>query len=90
MRDDKPQSQTDNGSAYLSASAGRPLAVGTSVPRFDAYAKVIGTEKFAADYYAENMVWAGVKKRRSPARSCQVHRHQRGSQTARRAASAHS
>jgi CO/xanthine dehydrogenase Mo-binding subunit len=61
MGDNKPQSRT-NGSESPSAHGKRPLAVGTSVPRFDAYAKVTGAEKFAADYYAENMVWAGVKR----------------------------
>lgn len=39
-----------------------PLSIGTSVPRFDAREKVTGKTKFAADYYAGNMVWAGVKR----------------------------
>jgi len=39
-----------------------PLSIGTSIPRFDAYEKVTGKTKFAADYYAQNLVWAGVKR----------------------------
>ncbi|MBI5568561.1 MAG: xanthine dehydrogenase family protein molybdopterin-binding subunit [Desulfomonile tiedjei] len=40
----------------------RPLSIGTRVPRIDAYAKVTGREKFAADYYGDDLVWAGVKR----------------------------
>jgi CO/xanthine dehydrogenase Mo-binding subunit len=39
-----------------------PLQIGASVPRSDAYSKVTGQEKFAADYYGENLVWAGAKR----------------------------
>lgn len=38
------------------------LSIGTSVPRTDAYDKVTGKEKYAADFYAEDFVWAGVKR----------------------------
>ncbi|AFM27430.1 xanthine dehydrogenase family protein molybdopterin-binding subunit [Desulfomonile tiedjei] len=40
----------------------QPLQIGASIPRQDAYSKVTGQEKFAADYYGENLVWAGVKR----------------------------
>ena len=37
-------------------------AVGCSFPRFDARSKVSGAEKFAADAYAPDMLWAGAKR----------------------------
>jgi CO/xanthine dehydrogenase Mo-binding subunit len=40
----------------------RPLSIGTSVPRADAREKVTGRTKYAADYYGENLLWAGVKR----------------------------
>jgi CO/xanthine dehydrogenase Mo-binding subunit len=36
--------------------------VGAAVPRADAYTKVTGEEKFAADYYGPDMIWCGVKR----------------------------
>jgi CO/xanthine dehydrogenase Mo-binding subunit len=36
--------------------------IGKSAPRADARAKVTGREKYAADYYSENQLWAGVKR----------------------------
>jgi len=36
--------------------------IGTSFPRADAWAKVTGTEKYAADYYGSDLVWAGAKR----------------------------
>ncbi|MBM4328084.1 MAG: xanthine dehydrogenase family protein [Deltaproteobacteria bacterium] len=42
------------------------LHIGASTPRADAYAKVTGAEKFAADYYSSDMVWAGVKRGAAP------------------------
>lgn len=36
--------------------------IGSTVPRVDAYTKVTGQEKYAADYYSPNFVWAGVKR----------------------------
>lgn len=38
------------------------LDVGSAVPRFDAWAKVTGEEKYALDHYPENLLWAGVKR----------------------------
>lgn len=38
------------------------LDVGCEAPRFDARAKVTGEEKYAADYYPEDLLWAGVKR----------------------------
>src|SRR5271157_195528 len=38
------------------------LSIGAAVPRIDAYEKVTGKTRFAADYYSENMLWAGVKR----------------------------
>ncbi len=37
-------------------------AVGSSFPRFDARSKVCGAEKYAADCYAPDMLWAGAKR----------------------------
>lgn len=39
-----------------------PPGIGLSTPRLDACAKVDGSEKYAADYYAPNMIWAGAKR----------------------------
>ena len=36
--------------------------IGRSVPRTDGWNKVRGEEKYAADYYGPNLVWAGVKR----------------------------
>ena len=36
--------------------------VGTSFPRADAWAKVTGAEKYAADYYGPDLVWAGARR----------------------------
>lgn len=43
-----------------------PAAIGISIPRLDANAKVTGTEKFAADYYDTDMLWAGVRRAEIP------------------------
>ncbi|MEW6112008.1 MAG: xanthine dehydrogenase family protein molybdopterin-binding subunit [Thermodesulfobacteriota bacterium] len=43
-----------------------PLHVGAAVPRTDAYTKVTGEEKFAADYYSPDMIWTGVKRAAVP------------------------
>lgn len=40
----------------------RLLEVGYAVPRQDAWTKVTGEEKYAADYYPENLMWAGAKR----------------------------
>ena len=37
-------------------------AVGCSFPRFDAWSKVRGEEKYAADVFAPDMLWAGAKR----------------------------
>jgi CO/xanthine dehydrogenase Mo-binding subunit len=37
-------------------------AVGCSVPRFDARSKVRGAEKYAADRYEPDMLWAGARR----------------------------
>ncbi|MBN2809516.1 MAG: xanthine dehydrogenase family protein molybdopterin-binding subunit [Deltaproteobacteria bacterium] len=36
--------------------------IGKAAPRADARAKVTGTEKYAADYYAADQLWAGIKR----------------------------
>ena len=36
--------------------------IGRSAPRYDGYHKVTGAERYAADYYPENFLWAGVKR----------------------------
>jgi CO/xanthine dehydrogenase Mo-binding subunit len=36
--------------------------IGKPVPRADAKAKVTGAEKYAVDYYGENLLWAGVRR----------------------------
>jgi CO/xanthine dehydrogenase Mo-binding subunit len=38
------------------------LEIGKSVPRADAYDKVTGRERYAADFYGPGMLWAGVKR----------------------------
>ncbi|RPI76556.1 MAG: xanthine dehydrogenase family protein molybdopterin-binding subunit [Desulfobacteraceae bacterium] len=42
------------------------LKIGRSIPRPDAFTKVTGSEKYAADYYGPNMIWAGVKRADKP------------------------
>ncbi len=42
--------------------AGGVQEIGRVAPRADAAAKVTGAERYAADYYPENYVWAGVKR----------------------------
>ncbi len=39
-----------------------PLSVGRSTPRIDAFTKVTGKERYAADYYPPNLLWCGVKR----------------------------
>src|SRR5512139_3736590 len=36
--------------------------IGQTLPRADASGKVKGEERFAADYYGQNFLWAGVKR----------------------------
>jgi CO/xanthine dehydrogenase Mo-binding subunit len=36
--------------------------IGKSLPRADAETKAAGTEKYAADWYGEDLLWAGVKR----------------------------
>ena len=36
--------------------------IGASLPRADAWTKVTGGEKYTADYYAQDFLWAGVKR----------------------------
>lgn len=36
--------------------------IGKSIPRIDACTKVTGREKYAADYYGHDLLWAGVKR----------------------------
>ena len=38
------------------------LEIGKSVPRIDACTKVTGREKYAADHYGRDLLWAGVKR----------------------------
>jgi CO/xanthine dehydrogenase Mo-binding subunit len=40
----------------------RVPAIGTAMVRADAVAKVSGREKYAADLYGEDLLWAGVKR----------------------------
>ena len=37
-------------------------AIGSRAPRLDAYAKVTGAEKYAADHYPAGHLWTGVKR----------------------------
>ncbi len=46
--------------------AGGVQEIGRVAPRADAAAKVTGAERYAADYYPENYVWAGVKRAGAP------------------------
>lgn len=43
-------------------SRGGTPGIGASLPRSDASDKVTGRLKYAADFYAKDMVWAGVKR----------------------------
>lgn len=43
-----------------------PQEIGRSAPRADAFTKVTGAERFAADYYPENHLWLGVKRAAFP------------------------
>ena len=36
--------------------------LGKTMPRFDAVTKVTGRERYAADYYSDDFLWAGVKR----------------------------
>lgn len=47
-------------------SAGEPQEIGRVAPRVDAYTKVTGAERFAADNYPENHLWAGVRRAEFP------------------------
>ena len=51
-----------NESASRAGVAAGVQEIGRSAPRFDAYDKVTGAEKFAADLYPPHFVWAGVKR----------------------------
>jgi CO/xanthine dehydrogenase Mo-binding subunit len=42
--------------------ARRVYQIGEAMPRPDAFTKVTGSERFAADHYGENLLWAGVKR----------------------------
>ncbi len=43
-------------------SASKPLQIGVSVPRADGWSKITGRERYAADYYGPDFLWAGVKR----------------------------
>lgn len=38
------------------------MKIGDSVPRLDGWSKATGREKYAADYYGPDFLWAGVKR----------------------------
>lgn len=40
----------------------RPSGIGVPTPRTDAPAKAAGSERYAADYYPEKLLWCGVKR----------------------------
>ncbi|MEW6264634.1 MAG: xanthine dehydrogenase family protein molybdopterin-binding subunit [Thermodesulfobacteriota bacterium] len=40
--------------------------IGITLPRHDAWTKVIGRENYAADYYGSGFLWAGVKRSECP------------------------
>ncbi|MFH1152823.1 MAG: xanthine dehydrogenase family protein molybdopterin-binding subunit [Pseudomonadota bacterium] len=46
----------------MTAPASSPFTIGAPTPRSDAAAKAAGLEKFAADLYEKNGLWAGVKR----------------------------
>jgi len=60
----KKTDQQDQVEEACGSSAARhvPLSVGASVARLDAWDKVTGKTGFAADYYSDDLVWAGVKR----------------------------
>ncbi len=46
----------------MSGRDDQPFAIGVSVPRLDAPDKVTGREKYAADHYGTDYLWAGAKR----------------------------
>ena len=36
--------------------------IGKSIPRLDAWPKVLGQARYAVDYYGPDLVWAGIKR----------------------------
>lgn len=40
--------------------------IGKPIPRADAATKVTGAEKYAVDYYGDNLLWAGVRRAEVP------------------------
>jgi CO/xanthine dehydrogenase Mo-binding subunit len=58
----KKETTTEQPKEQFAISHGSALQIGLSVPRCDAYDKVLGQEKYAADYYGSDLVWAGVKR----------------------------
>ncbi len=57
-----------------STSESAPPGIGVSVPRADAYEKVAGREKYASDYYGEDLTWCAVKRAGVPhARLGEIH-----------------
>ncbi|MBM3299618.1 MAG: xanthine dehydrogenase family protein, partial [Deltaproteobacteria bacterium] len=44
----------------------RTMSIGAAIPRADARDKVTGQEKYAADFYNPNMLWAGAKRAGEP------------------------
>lgn len=44
----------------------KQLTIGEPVPRVDAYTKVTGKERYAADYYGEKFLWAVLKGQAYP------------------------
>ncbi len=38
------------------------LEIGHSAPRHEAWTKVMGEEKFAADHYPQDLLWTGAKR----------------------------
>lgn len=49
-------------SSCVPSGGNRTLSIGSTTPRADAYDKVTGRTRYAADYYGENLVWAGAKR----------------------------
>ncbi len=61
MKNEKHDPATEDRSDF-GPLKGRSLEIGISLPRADAYGKVTGRERYAADYYGSDLVWAAVKR----------------------------
>ncbi|NGO70942.1 molybdopterin cofactor-binding domain-containing protein [Streptomyces boncukensis] len=58
--------ETSEGAALTGIPGGEPHGLGASVPAADVYAKAAGTYPYAADLWAEGLLWASVHRAPHP------------------------